>query len=271
MARWHHVRDFERTEFEHDGRKHAVFRKGAGPGVVVMPELPGPHPQVLDFARHVARGGFTAVVPEIIGKMGRPATPGYFVRSWVRMCISREFRVLSARQSSPIAGWLRALCRALHEELGGPGVGAVGMCLSGNFVLAMMMEPSLLAPVLSQPSLPLPLTASRRSALHLSPTETENLRQRACAGDRVLALRFSEDPLAPPERFKALSEVMGSRLETIEVDSDSARPAQSPWGPHSVLAGDLIDDDGHPTLAARARVISFLRSQLSSEQRVSRS
>ena len=48
-----------------------------------------------------------------------------------------------------------------------PGVGAVGMCFTGSFALAMMTEPAVVAPVLSQPSLPLPAgpgSAKRRGA-----------------------------------------------------------------------------------------------------------
>ena len=83
-------------------------------------------------------------------------------RKMVHVCISREFRVLAVRQSSPITNWLRALCRSLHAELGGKGVGAIGMCLTGNFALALMVDSAVMAPVLSQPSLPFPFGKARR-------------------------------------------------------------------------------------------------------------
>ena len=71
------------------------------------------------------------------------------------ICIRREFSVWATNRSSPIVDWLRALSREMHTQCGGNGVGAVGMCFTGNFALAMMTEPAVVAPVLSQPSLPL--------------------------------------------------------------------------------------------------------------------
>jgi dienelactone hydrolase len=136
------------------------------------------------------------------------------------------------------------------------------MCLTGNFALAMMMEPSLLAPVLSQPSLPFPLGAERRAALHVSPEELENVRRRAAGGCPVLGLRFTEDFWVPPERFATLRRELGERFEAIEIDSAASRPSKNPLGPHSVLTEDLIDQEGHPTLQARDRVLQFFRERL---------
>jgi dienelactone hydrolase len=68
-------------------------------------------------------------------------------------CVSAEFRAFGAGGSSPVTRWLRALANLAHSECGGPGVGAIGMCFSGNFALSMMLESSMLAPVLSQPAL----------------------------------------------------------------------------------------------------------------------
>ena len=48
--------------------------------------------------------------------------------------------------TTPVAGWLRSLARELHDELGGPGVGALGMCFTGGFALAMMVDTSVVAP-----------------------------------------------------------------------------------------------------------------------------
>ena len=57
------------------------------------------------------------------------------------------------------------------------GVGAVGMCFTGNFALAMMTEPSVVAPVLSQPSLPLPLGQNRKKSIGVSPAEIRCARE----------------------------------------------------------------------------------------------
>ena len=254
---------WSRNEFTHDGRTKPVYRRGTGPGVLVIHEVPGIHPTVVRFANWVVEAGFTVAMPELLGRAGKPVTTAYGMSSLARACIGREFHVLAAHGSSPICNWLRALLRSMHEELGGPGVGAVGMCLTGNFALSLMMEPSLLAPVLSQPSLPLPLGAERRAALHVSPEELENLRRRAAQGCPVLGLRFTEDPTCPPERFETLRRELGDRFEGIEIDSAVSQPGAAPFGPHSVLTEDLRDEAGHPTAEARDRVIAFFRERLS--------
>ena len=57
---------------------------------------------------------------------------------------------------------------ALHDELGGPGVGALGMCFTGGYALGMMVDSTVLAPVLSQPSLPLGPGRKRKAAVGIS-------------------------------------------------------------------------------------------------------
>ncbi len=256
------ISGYEESEFTHDDITRTVYRRGSGPGVIVMHEIPGIHPTVIRFANWVVDAGFTVVMPELLGTAGRPVTTGYGLTSLLQACIRREFAVLAAHRSSPITEWLRALCRVTHAELGGPGVGAIGMCLTGNFALAMMMEPALIAPVLSQPSLPFPLGAERCAALHISPEALANLRRRCVDGCSVLGLRFSEDRLVPRERFATLRSELGDRFEGIEIDSAVSRPSKNPLGPHSVLTEDLVDKKGHPTIAARDRVLAFFRERL---------
>ncbi len=259
---------YEKSDFSADGISRAVYRRGSGPGVIVIHEIPGIHPTVIRFADWVVDAGFTVAMPELVGTAGRAVTPGYGARSMLSACVRREFHLLAAHHSSPITSWLRALCRSLHQELGGPGVGAIGMCLSGNFALSMMLEPSLLAPVLSQPSLPLPFGAKRKAALHVSPEELECVKRRISEeGARVLGMRFTEDPYVPPERFETLRRELGDGFESIEIDSAASRPSLNPLGPHSVVTEDLRDEAGHPTLAARDRVLEFFRERLHGAER----
>ncbi len=253
---------FEESRFEHAGEARALYLRGTGPGVVVMHEVPGITPEVARFARIVADAGFRVYLPHLFGTPSKPLSAGYAVGQLARACISREFHVLAHRGSSPITEWLRALCRHAHAECGGPGVGAIGMCLTGNFALSLMMEPCMLAPVLSQPSLPLPLGAARRAALHVSPEVLANLKRRCAAeGGRVVALRFSNDPLCPPERFRTLRRELGDAFEAIEIDSSLANPEGNPR-PHSVVTTDLVDTQGHPTREAADSVIDFFRQRL---------
>jgi dienelactone hydrolase len=254
--------DFEETTFNSGGVERVVFRRGCGPGVVIMHEIPGVTPQVARFARRVADEGFTAVLPVMFGTPGRPPSRGYIVGEVARACISREFSVLATRRSSPITDWLRALCRQVHAECGGPGVGAIGMCLTGNFALSLMVDESVMAPVLSQPSLPFPFGKARRQALAISDAELEVVRRRAAAGCGVLGLRFTADPMCPAERFETLSRELGAGFEAIQIDSSPGNPHGIHRKAHSVVTNDLVDKTGHPTREALDRVLALFRERL---------
>jgi dienelactone hydrolase len=256
------VPNFEPTRFTFDGKTHDVYRRGAGPAVIVIHEVPGITPQVAAFANRVADAGFTVYLPHLFGVPMKPVSTGYIFGTLARCCISREFHVLAANASSPIVDWLRALAREAHARCGGPGVGAVGMCLTGNFALAMMLDSPMLAPVLSQPSLPFPLTPARRRALHVSPAELAAAHRKIDQEHaRILGLRFNQDPACPPQRFETLRREFGSAFEGIELDPQHANQA-APKPAHSVLTNHLIDEAGQPTRAALDRTIAFLREQL---------
>lgn len=250
-----HLAGFDRTHFAHGGRTRPVYRAGEGPGVIVIHEIPGITPEVIRFAEWVVEAGFHVVIPALFGTPGKPKSTGYILKSFARTCISREFKCLASNQASPVTAWLRALCRTVQAERGGLGVGAVGMCLTGNFALSLMMEPSMMAPVLSQPSLPLPLGRARKQALHLSETELATAKAREVP---LLGLRFDTDPACPGTRFDRLHQEFGDRFEAIEIPARFAATSMR----HSVLTNDLVDEAGHPTIAARDRVLAFLTERL---------
>jgi dienelactone hydrolase len=253
---------FEAFPFTHDGATRDVYRRGSGPGVVVIHEIPGITPEVARFGRRVADDGFTAFLPHLFGTPGKPFSNAYVVSQMARACVSREFAVLARNESSPVTNWLRALCRHAHGECGGPGVGALGMCLTGNFALALMVDESVMAPVLSQPSLPFPVSASHRAALHVSDSDLAVAKGRAQLGCGVLGLRFTRDPLVPGARFERLRRELGSGFEAVEIDSSPGNPHGIPRTAHSVLTKDLVDEAGHPTRAALERVLGFFRERL---------
>lgn len=256
------VPGFEQSTFVHDGVEKAIYRRGSGPGVVITHEIPGITPKVAAFGRRVADEGFTVVMPHLFGTPNRKPSPLYALGQIARSCISREFYVLSTRQSSPVTVWLRALCRSLHAELGGPGVGALGMCLTGNFALALMVDESVMAPVLSQPSLPFTMPGKRLRALHLSKDELAVVKRRAADGVRVLGLRFTGDLACPGARFARLREELGDGFEGIEIDSKRGNPHGNSRFAHSVLTEHLIDEEGHPTRMALERVLAFFHERL---------
>ncbi|MBT0568479.1 dienelactone hydrolase family protein [Williamsia sp. CHRR-6] len=263
--------DFEQIEFSAHGRTAPVYRLGSGPAVVVMSEIPGITPAVADFARRVAAIGCTAVVPHLFGTDGKGLSAGAIpvlsqvstlARAIVPACISREFTVLATGRTSPIVTWLRALAAAEHDRCGGPGVGAVGMCFTGGFALAMATDDRLLAPVLSQPSLPFPITASRRAAIDISPDDLAKVKTRCAAGDlTVIGLRFAGDNTCPPQRFAWLSEQLGDAFVAVELPDSSANP-DSFIPNHSVLTECLVDEPGQPTRAALDDVLELFRSRL---------
>jgi dienelactone hydrolase len=237
--------------------EHGVFRNGDGPGVVLMHELPGMTEACIGLAEEIARE-FTVYLPLMFGKPGDYAP----LRFLAKLCINREFRLFANRGGSPIANWMRALCRKVHSECGGPGVGVIGMCLSGNFAISLMAEPAVLAPIASQPSLPLGLSERSRSALGITPIEMRAATTRAESGTTLLGLRFSDDKLCPRERFGTLRQTFGPAFMEIEIDSSKGNR----WGirpnAHSVLTDDFVDETGHPTREARETMFAFLREKL---------
>ena len=239
---------WQRSEFTADGRTREVFRGGHGPGVIVIHEIPGITPKVVAFANDVVAAGFTVVMPSLVGRPGRPVSLLYGTSSMARICIAREFVTWALQRTSPIITWLRALATDLHESVGGSGVGAVGMCFSGGFALGMMVEDAMIAPVLSQPSLPFALgKPARRADLNLSPDDAQRVAQRAAEGCEVLGLRFDDDKLVGT-RFDSLRALLGDAFIAVELPSTSKRD-------HSVLTEQRDE-------ASVQRVIEFLQSKL---------
>lgn len=268
--------DFDTTVFTHDGKTRTVFRLGQGPAVIVMAEMPGITPKVLDFARRVAAIGCTAVVPHLFGTPGRDGTPegkvtastvAYGLSSLVPACISREFTVFATGRSSPVIAWLRALAAREHERCGGPGVGAVGMCFTGGFALAMAADDRILAPVLSQPSMPVAITAAQKCSIDISRGELDAVKRR-CAdeGLEVIGLRFKSDRLVPAERFEYLRRELGDAFVAVELDDEDANP-QAVVPPHSVLTEQLVDEPGSATRVALDLVLDLFRSRLLESER----
>jgi len=254
------LKDYNSFDFN-DGRwTRKVYRRGTGPAVIVIHEIPGLHPLVIRFADRVAEAGMTVFCPSLFGEPGRPVTRGYATSTMLKnICIRREFNVWRGGKSSPIVDWLRALARKAHQECGGKGVGAVGMCFTGGFALAMMTEPSVVAPVLSQPSMPVTAFAGKGS-IDVSPYEIDCARRRFESEDlSLIGLRFKSDKLVPDERFETLKREFGDRFEAHEFDDADSAPGLV--DAHSVLTVNLIDKPGSRTKLAEERVIQFFRER----------
>lgn len=254
---------WRREPFSWQGMTHDCYEQGEGPGVVLLPELPGITPAVLGLAQHVVDSGFTVVIPSLFGVPGRPDTDPRAGASIARACISREFAAFATNARRPVADYVRALAHRLNGRTPGPGVGVVGMCFSGGFALAAAVDGSVLAAVLSQPSLPLPVTAAHRADPGLSEAELLDVARRTRDdGLCVLGLRFSEDSLAPGQRFATLRERLGGAFEYIELDSAPGNRGGFGQRAHSVLTREVRETPGHLALGARERTVAFLRRRL---------
>ncbi len=226
---------------------HDIYRKGSGPGIIVVHEIPGITPAVAKFANDLVDAGFTVVMPDLIGVPGKAASRGYMLSSMSKVCISQEFTNLALNKTSPVIAWLRAVGRQLHNELGGKGIGALGMCFSGGFALGMMVDDHLVAPVLSQPSLPFNIGKKSAADLNLSADDQATIVRRAQEGCQVLGLRFTGDKLVG-DRFASLRTLIGDAFIAVELPSQSKKD-------HSVLT----EQRDEPSVQ---RVISFFNEKL---------
>jgi dienelactone hydrolase len=252
-----------REPFSAAGFTYDVYRKGAGPGVVLIPEMPGIHPGVLALGNHLVDNGFTVVIPSLYGTPGAPALRAGALGVIARGCVAKEFAAFATNKDRPISHYLRALARDLNAKTPGRGVGVIGQCFSGGFALAAAVDDSVLAPVMSQPSLPMPLTPRQRADSGVTDAELKIIEKRAAdEGLCALGLRFSGDPLVPAERFKTLKDRLGNAFEVIELDSAKGNPGGFGRMAHSVLTLEVRETPGNPAYAARKRVVEFLKERL---------
>jgi len=254
--------DYTEDSFTHDGKARKVFRRGEGPAVIVIAEIPGITPAVVGFADRVVDLGCTAVMPHLFGEPGAKPSVGNGLSTIAWGCVSHEFATWMTGRTSPVTVWLRALARHEHESCGGPGVGVVGMCFTGGFALAMMVDDTVVAPVLSQPSLPFPVSRRHKRDLGIDAGDLARVKERCAAGTKVVGVRFTGDRVSPGERFQRLRDELGDAFVGVEIDSSKGNPHGIRKGAHSVLTDDLVDEPGHPTRDALDEVLDLFRSRL---------
>jgi len=257
--------DFDQTIVTVDGESKTVHVTGDGRAVILMPEMPGISPDVARFARWIRDAGFTVYMPSLFGVDGAYPTAQAGERIVRRACVSAEFRAFAGGGTSPVVHWLRALARIAHDERGGPGVGAVGLCFTGNFALTMAVDPVVVAPVVNHPSLPLDDPAG----LEISPADAAALTERVERdGLQVRAYRYAGDRWCTAQRFAAYRTLLGDAFEGRVLPDDAANPAPPPFFrdvvgcPHSVVTAHFVDEQGHPTVRARQEILAFLTERL---------
>jgi dienelactone hydrolase len=253
------LEDFERRDFTFLLKTKRVYIAGSGPAVIVITEMPGISPYVARFARWVRDAGFTVYMPHLFGEDGVLPGKGRAMLTVARACISSEFRAFASNASSPVTLWLRALAAEAHKQCGGPGVGAIGMCFTGNFALSMMLDKSVIAPVMSQPSMPM----HKPGGLALAPEEVVAIKARMDEEDlTVLTYRFEGDSFCKAERFAAFEDAFGDRFIGKVLPDSAANPDAPLKTPHSVVTLHLIDEAGQPTVVARDEILAFFKMRL---------
>ena len=126
----------------------------------------------------------------------------------------------------------------------------------------MATDPSVLVPVVSQPSLPMAVTGKGRRTIDCSAEDLATVAGRCAAGDlAVIGLRFKGDRLATAGRFEFLRERLGDAFIGVELNDEDGNP-DSRLSPHSVLTEHLIDEPDQPTHDALELVLDHFRSKL---------
>ena len=222
---------FTSFEFSANGYRHKVYKKGddTRPGVMVIQELPGILPETIEFAERLHRDGYTVYMPHLFGVVNKKG--GAPLQNLAKLCVSLEFRLLATKRKSPVADWLRSLARHMKEKTGG-SVAAIGMCFTGSFALALMMDDTIAAPVVCQPGhVDGVFGAAQRSSLGVSDDEI-----------KASVIR-SEKENIPVIGFRFTNDVI-------------------PLKAHSVFTVDYVDEPGHPTRKAYETLLDFLGERL---------
>lgn len=233
-----------------DGKplQHDVYVKGNGPVLLLLQELPGITNEMLALADKLVNAGYRVVIPHLFGPLKKFAIVGNLTRLF---CMRREFSLLARNRSSPVVNWLKALCRQLKADHDVPGIGVIGMCLTGNFAISLMADDSVLAAVGSQPSMPL----FSQKSLHMSDRDISDIRARLDENGPMLAYRFAGDVLCTAAKFEALDKAFNDDAERIRLNT-------IPGKKHAILTAHFIDGEGSPTVKALNEIIDYFGERL---------
>ncbi len=254
---------FTEFSFQHAGIEKTVFRLGATdqPSVLLMLELPGMTRHTIEFAKRLNARGFTVYLPLMFGKPDSAFEP---MKNILRCCISKEFHMLASHKPSLISDWLRALCGRIREDNGGAKIGAIGMCFTGGFVLSLMVDEHVIAPVMAQPGHATGFSfMPGRASMGLPEAHVSAAVERAKRdGIDVLGVRFTKDTMCPPDRFTMLESLLGEHFIRIDIDSSIGNPHGIKPYDHAAYTIAYVDEENHPTRQAFERLVTFLTERL---------
>lgn len=262
--------------------EHPVFHAGRGPALILMHELPGLDEHCIRFAERLVKNGFEVFMPLLAGR----TLGGHTVRNTLRLrlCIAAEFGKLRAGETAPIACWLRTLARRIGEERATARIGAIGMCLTGAFVVPLLLEANVHAVVASQPGVPFNLLhllfggswglGPWQHRLNVSDDDIEAAAKLARAeGKSLLVQRFDEDRICPRARTDRLAAAFGPDA----MDFNEPRPPGRGFSLtplHSLLTGEYdraerrirqgrtVGNEPEPTHVALRRLVEFFETNL---------
>jgi hypothetical protein len=98
-----------------------------------------------------------------------------------------------------------------------------------------------LAPVMSQPSLP-----AARAGLGLDASDLARIKNCTAAGLCVIGMRFTNDRAVAAQRFARRRQAFGDALIAVEIDSSPGNRHRIKQSAHSVVTEDLVDDPVTP-------------------------
>jgi dienelactone hydrolase len=237
--------------------RRTVYFKGEGPGVLIMHELPGLSPQCLDLGRRIAGNGFTVFLPLFFGRVGEHSILN------IRFCIAGTFSLWASSIDEPLLNWLRALAREIHGRCGGNGMAAIGLCLTGGFALALLVEPGLMAAVTSEPARPAMPVPGYAARIDLSAKQWQEACDRARRDNiPTFGTRFTCDKKSPAQRFETIARGLGGNFRCFPIDTSPGNAYDIPASAHSVLTDHFVDEPEHPTRKVFDELIRFLHERL---------
>lgn len=241
--------DVRKLTFRGDTRDVLVSQTEGRP-VIIMHEIFGLSPTVVEFARLVVAEGFKVYAPVMFGQTDPPVKKMAPIT-----CLVGEFKALSVNGPGKWADWIRDLAEQVFKTHGGPpggrGVGVIGLCLTGNLALSATLSPVVTGPVMSEPSLGL-----LPSGLHVSKAELANAKRRTQSGELTIrGYRYEKDWICPAAKFARLDKEFGHGFDGTTIPADDKEL-------HSVFTEHLRDENGNFRHGELATLIAYLRKSI---------
>jgi dienelactone hydrolase len=178
--------------------------------------MPALSPDVLDLALRVSNEGYSVYVPLLWGSENENAhSKLLFLRRAMELRCSSEWKAGAAEVNRPILDRLTSLCHAIISRHPRERIGVIGNCLTGIFPFALAARvPQVVAPIASQPTLPLSFSKKAAAQTGLSPAELKMLQRRIERDPsfQLLGFRFEHDRASRRARFDTFKQEFGERF-----------------------------------------------------------